>query len=856
MRKELINLHPEDVFNWNKNFPGDASRFGVLMVWLVNITRLSPSAVLLADQLLQLPSEASSSNAEECENRMLTILDNWVNRGGEVGGQLWSYQLEPAMARENFGHSYGRPEGTKGERISARLSSKDFFRDYRGLQFELKGASGALCVQAFDPLSLAKAATRLYFYCKRNLLDNVSIEEPGIEQRISRPHVCSRAPSGEGHEVRALMDSQKCPECGEALVMDDPMMSNAIALREAERLEREALASRRAWKEFVTPERLFQLLQKARAQLQGSNKDDAGWSSKVSAVTLEFMNGLVRDWELETLQRIDFDKWWTLASAGVRKARRDVPCGLPISDASPVYELWRDTLRRTFMDEDSRFPNGADKALERLTHDAGCISCYCGRESAACQAENRLRGLAALDLFFVFIGHTPVPRVDNCKTRQTQKRIDDLYQRWLKIDVAQGSGGSGTSGGDDSERSLCLKCAAMRDRFVRNELTPVEAMAFRAHVSECAECYWDLQAYIEDERAWNRAGEPNPVKEPEPTGANNAWNGLRTALARAFAPRVLIPLAAGLALLAVAIVLGPKWRAGQSTALRQRSNSVLGQEVQPRVQSQGAQSGPARGSHEPTQVAQTFKQTRQKAVVAEGNKPPKVGVAPPEPAGPSEEKLLASMLKDGKVHLPDEIRQWDTNEDSAVLGAEDSTHSATKPISPFNTVVATERPAFRWKLLGSGQFYRLNLRTLDRAPVATVVFRRLPDSNWEVTEYGNDTSHPVDTYQIKSAAEWHSKKVPALDRGQAYSWWVDELANGEPEGAATGGSTKVARFSVLDSKSAAALRRERGLYAKSPLLLAVCYAQKGLIESARKELRLEPDRRASRRIMNQLPKAP
>jgi D-Tyr-tRNAtyr deacylase len=129
-------------------------------------------------------------------------------------------------------------------------------------------------------------------------------------------------------------------------------------------------------------------------------------------------------------------------------------------------------------------------------------------------------------------------------------------------------------------------------------------------------------------------------------------------------------------------------------------------------------------------------------------------------------------------------------------------------ISPFASVVESNRPVFRWR--GSN----------DATGYIVTVF----DSRY----------NRVAQSELLTAVEW----TPGLSlgRGATYVWKVTTLRNGEAIVSPTPPAPE-ARFRVLEQSKADELARARALYPNSHLMLGVLYAQAGMTAEAEREFK-------------------
>ncbi|HTP36663.1 MAG TPA: hypothetical protein VMJ75_31020 [Candidatus Acidoferrales bacterium] len=135
----------------------------------------------------------------------------------------------------------------------------------------------------------------------------------------------------------------------------------------------------------------------------------------------------------------------------------------------------------------------------------------------------------------------------------------------------------------------------------------------------------------------------------------------------------------------------------------------------------------------------------------------------------------------------------------------------TKLLEPVGILIETPTPVFRWKAV--------------------------PGAEYQVSVYTSDFQPAVSGGWIRGA-QWRS--AVALRRGTRYSWQLTVRRDGaevtspvppEPE----------AKFQVLDAASEDSLARLRATSKDSHLVMGIAYAQAGLLDQARLELRAAAD---------------
>lgn len=133
-----------------------------------------------------------------------------------------------------------------------------------------------------------------------------------------------------------------------------------------------------------------------------------------------------------------------------------------------------------------------------------------------------------------------------------------------------------------------------------------------------------------------------------------------------------------------------------------------------------------------------------------------------------------------------------------------------KLLSPAQTVVANNRPTFKWEAMPGATSYRVYVGDASNHEVARSV--ELPSS---VTAW---------TPQI------------SLPRGKVYSWSVIATVNGN-EVVAPAASAPEMKFKVLSNESFQELMNIQS-GTRSHLVLGIFYARAGMLDEAERELRL------------------
>jgi hypothetical protein len=129
-------------------------------------------------------------------------------------------------------------------------------------------------------------------------------------------------------------------------------------------------------------------------------------------------------------------------------------------------------------------------------------------------------------------------------------------------------------------------------------------------------------------------------------------------------------------------------------------------------------------------------------------------------------------------------------------------------ITPFGTVILSDRPTFRWSRLDSAASYVVEV--YDEEFNKVTASSRLIDNSWAAPS--------------------------SLTRGKIYIWQVKAIKDRQ-EFISPRLDEPVAKFRILDQARANELEQARRTYARSHLVLGVLYALDGLLDDAELELR-------------------
>ena len=131
-----------------------------------------------------------------------------------------------------------------------------------------------------------------------------------------------------------------------------------------------------------------------------------------------------------------------------------------------------------------------------------------------------------------------------------------------------------------------------------------------------------------------------------------------------------------------------------------------------------------------------------------------------------------------------------------------------KLITPVNSVVLSNLPAFRWEALPGATGYTVLVRDIH-------------------------TGREIESEQL-SDTQWTPKE--ALARGHTYAWMVEAIKDGRRL-RAPALNLPYAGFKVLDQQLLENIQRAQTSWGHSHLVMGVVYAKAGLKDAARKELK-------------------
>lgn len=191
-------------------------------------------------------------------------------------------------------------------------------------------------------------------------------------------------------------------------------------------------------------------------------------------------------------------------------------------------------------------------------------------------------------------------------------------------------------------------------------------------------------------------------------------------------------------------------------------------------------------------------------------------------------KTIRTALLNERVTLPAAIARL-MGKPEKLMGEKGDSPFAI--LSPFGTVVLTDRPVLRWTSLDGASGY-----------VATVY---------------NSEFEEVAVSPLLTQTDWQVSR--SLERGRLYAWQVRAIKDGKEIKVPALGEPEV-RFKVLDHRKLVELERARQSYGSSHLTLGTLYASAGLLEDAGREfqslLDSNPDSQVARKLLQSVKSPP
>lgn len=169
---------------------------------------------------------------------------------------------------------------------------------------------------------------------------------------------------------------------------------------------------------------------------------------------------------------------------------------------------------------------------------------------------------------------------------------------------------------------------------------------------------------------------------------------------------------------------------------------------------------------------------------------------------------VAAALRSGRPAVPDEVRDLGAPA-LTLMGGGDAGGGRFAVLAPLATVVRSDRPTFRWSAHAGARAYVVSVFDQDLNRRASSGETR--GTLWECTL--------------------------ALERGRTYLWQVAALTSGGGRVVAPAPPQPEARFRVLASDAAAALRERLRASGGSHLVAGVLLAEAGVLDDAERELR-------------------
>jgi hypothetical protein len=160
---------------------------------------------------------------------------------------------------------------------------------------------------------------------------------------------------------------------------------------------------------------------------------------------------------------------------------------------------------------------------------------------------------------------------------------------------------------------------------------------------------------------------------------------------------------------------------------------------------------------------------------------------------PADQQRVKTALTTQKVRVPETLRQLGDSS-SAPMGG--TTGAAFALLGPVGTIVATDRPTFRWRPLDGATGYQVTITDPEAGYREVAASPQLRDANWTLDR--------------------------PLGRGRVYTWQVTARTEGAEVRAPA--PNQEAKFKVLE-------------HAGSRLAMGLLYAEAGLLDEAAREFR-------------------
>jgi hypothetical protein len=190
-------------------------------------------------------------------------------------------------------------------------------------------------------------------------------------------------------------------------------------------------------------------------------------------------------------------------------------------------------------------------------------------------------------------------------------------------------------------------------------------------------------------------------------------------------------------------------------------------------------------------------------------------------AGIRDEQAIKDALKNGRVRLPQSLRELRGGPSGTLMG---DGQTGFKLLAPVGVVIVSERPNLRWSSLEGAASYTVTVYDSSLNEVAA--------------------SGPLTT------TRW--AMPTALARGRTYVWQVRAIKDGREVVAPPPAGSRV-KFNVLEQAKVDEVERARRSHAKSHLVMGLVYAEAGLLDEAAREfdalLRDNPQSPVARRLL-------
>ncbi len=346
--------------------------------------------------------------------------------------------------------------------------------------------------------------------------------------------------------------------------------------------------------------------------------------------------------------------------------------------------------------------------------------------------------------------------------------------------------------------------------YVEGRLEAADREIAESHLAVCSQCVEDVRS-LREFRA-EMASFPETVYAPEiGRVATPEW---AAALRAFFAPQRLAWAFAGASLLLVVLLARQLWMNAQSSSREEQMKARL-RTTETQLAETGRELQDAKQRLAETQQQLQQQESELTALRRSADKPMRDDLA----------QATAQLLVTGQATPTESARQ--TLAQLIAEGEEVRTaDQSPTQISPVQTLVLSDRPAFRWKPVKGATGYVISF--FQDRPRRLLWERQIGDAS--------ELTFPAD-------------QLP-LNPGTAYAWVVEARLPDQPS------HSRLVKFQVLDASPRAEVQRLSRRYAGWHTVLAALYEREGLYDEAERELqalaRRNPKNDAARRLLDAL----